>query len=738
MNKKSLLLITSFIFLVWYKAQASPVYPYPVKVKTPRGETYITLQGDEKNKYAFSEDGYTIVAKGEKWFYVNIGQDQKPEISDYELEEKALRSNELKAFLAVVPKHIVPKSNTPKEVSVTRRAHQETPKVTGHRKLLVVLMAFTDTPFKKSQADFDDLFNQRQYNVDGAAGSVYDYYKYVSYGQLELECDVIGPFTASHNMAYYGGNRGMGGEDQNPYALFSEALTYASKQVDLKEYDGNNDGYIDNFHIIYAGYGEEAGAVSDAIWAHESTFKPLSIDGMMIDRYSCAPELRSNRGNGISRIGPHCHEIGHALGAMDYYDTNYDEGGKYPGTGQWDVMASGSWNNDGITPANFNSYVKSYNFGWTEVVTLEKDSAIHINPSTTNNVVYRILTPVNNDIFLLENRRKESFDSDNPGEGLLILHVGPNLENKSGTNSINASFPQNCYYVCASASDARPTSTPSSYGNVNSAGCPFPGSSDKHSFTPTTTPAALCVNGLNANFGILNIQETEGKYITLDYVAGSDSIETTDDTEIPLTGEIVWEEDFKGMGLPNGWTQECVIGNTQWTKKMSTKGGVIHFAELAYESSPWDSNTYISTVLKTHLFDVEQIDYVLSYGINRVSKSSTPDTLVVSLDNNELLTKNVLLSEGWETKSCVIKSDQVPFRIFFNGIVNKSSAIRLTNLKLRKYPITNGISKPSITNANNTNTTHIYSLSGNKLQTMRKGINIVRNPDGTFRKILME
>ena len=507
MNKKSLLVITSFIFLVWYKAQASPVYPYPVKVKTSRGETYITLQGDEKNKYAFSEDGYTIVAKGEKWFYVNIGQDQKPEISDYELEEKSLRSNELKAFLEVVPKHIIPKSNTQKEVSVTRRAHQETPKVTGHRKLLVVLMAFSDTPFKKSQADFDDLFNQRQYNVDGAAGSVYDYYKYVSYGQLELECDVIGPFTASHNMAYYGGNRGMGGEDQNPYALFSEALTYASKQVDLKEYDGNNDGYIDNFHIIYAGYGEEAGAVSDAIWAHESTFKPLSIDGMMIDRYSCAPELRSNRGNGISRIGPHCHEIGHALGAMDYYDTNYNEGGKYPGTGKWDVMASGSWNNDGITPANFNSYVKSYNFGWTEVVTLEKDSAIHINPSTTNNVVYRILTPVNKDIFLLENRRKESFDSDDPGEGLLILHVGPNLENKSGTNSINASFPQNCYYVCASASDARPTSTPSSYGNVNSAGCPFPGSSDKHSFTPTTTPAALCVNGLNANFGILNIQE---------------------------------------------------------------------------------------------------------------------------------------------------------------------------------------------------------------------------------------
>jgi M6 family metalloprotease-like protein len=41
---------------------------------------------------------------------------------------------------------------------------------------------------------------------------------------------------------------------------------------------------------------------------------------------------------------------------MDYYDTNYDEQGQFEGTGNWDVMAGGSWNADGAIPADFNPY----------------------------------------------------------------------------------------------------------------------------------------------------------------------------------------------------------------------------------------------------------------------------------------------------------------------------------------------------------------------------------------------
>ena len=122
-------------------------------------------------------------------------------------------------------------------------------------------------------------------------------------------------------------------------------------------------------------------------------------------------------GNGISRIGPHCHEIGHALGAMDYYDTNYEEDGHYPGCGVWDVMASGSWNNDGISPANFNPYVRIYDFGWEEAASLQKDAENEIRPSCEKGNIYRLDTGTDGDYYLLENRQRVSFDEALPGEG---------------------------------------------------------------------------------------------------------------------------------------------------------------------------------------------------------------------------------------------------------------------------------------------------------------------------------
>ena len=65
-------------------------------------------------------------------------------------------------------------------------------------------------------------------------------------------------------MSYYGKNDAKG-NDINPVELCKEALENLPKDIDLSIYDNNNDGIIDNVHIIFAGYGEEAGASSDAI-----------------------------------------------------------------------------------------------------------------------------------------------------------------------------------------------------------------------------------------------------------------------------------------------------------------------------------------------------------------------------------------------------------------------------------------------------------------------------------------
>lgn len=396
-----------------------PSYPHYVRIAVGNGFQNVLLRGDEHFKYAMTEAGYTLLPKEDCWYYARNDENGNVVCSSFKLTGDDTPNDSLQSFLHDTPKMLKPCHATDKyRLSERKEASKRTSSAIGTRRVLVILMQFIDKKFKKGREDFDSLFNEESYTEDGAVGSVYDYFLWASYGQLDLHSDVMGPYMTRQEMAFYGGNSGYGGSDKNPYALFEEAINEVTKEVNLSDYDANGDGYVDNIHIIYAGYGEEAGGPSTAIWAHEMTFPPITVQGMKIDRYSCAPELRNNFGNGISRIGPHCHEIGHALGAMDYYDTDYETSGYYQGTGQWDIMASGSWNNDGITPADFNPFVKIYNFGWTEAKTLVNDTINSISPSAQEGNIYRIDTGESNDFFLLENRDGQKFHANEPGKGL--------------------------------------------------------------------------------------------------------------------------------------------------------------------------------------------------------------------------------------------------------------------------------------------------------------------------------
>lgn len=726
------------ILTLWLycEAYASPAYPFPIKVKTRTDSTVIYLQGDENCKFAYTEDGYTIVADGGKWFFAELDEKNKLKATSFELEDKNYRSAALNIFLKSQVEYLSPSRNAVSLRTSYKKKLSHRIKVDGRRKILIVLMSFADCNFKKSANDFEALFNKHGYADDGASGSVYDYYKYVSYGQLELECTVVGPFTASHEMAYYGGNKGMSENDKNPYALFNEALAYAKESVNLNEYDGNNDGYIDNFHIIYAGYGEEAGASSDAIWAHESTFNPITIEeGLKIDRYSCAPELRGNSGSGISRIGPHCHEIGHALGANDYYDTNYSTGGSYLGTGQWDVMASGSWNNEGINPANFNPYVKAYDFGWTEVKEIAGEGIINIAPSCYNADILRLNTSVEDDYFLLENRQQESFDSFVPGHGLLIFHIGAQMDNKRKTNTINATFPQECYVVCASSSAMQPTDYAASYGEINSAGCPFPGIDNNTCFAADTSPAALAQTGDAAGFVLYEIQETIDGDITLNYSTNN----STTVEPLPQEGETIWEETFEDILLSNFWSQHSIINNSKWKiNRRFFSGNVESIAELESDTSGFDPQGYYSkTHLISSLFDVDISDYVLSFQCGHSSVGK--DSLNVLIMNNEIgewetIYRNKVTTEYLANKKVLIRSKYIPFYLTFEGVVDKSSFIMLDNIILRRAETTTGHGVCLPVMNNNT----IFSIWGNKRNSMLSGLNIIRCNDSTYKKVILK
>lgn len=717
---KRLIILTLIACCAFIGTQAIPAYPHRVKIVTKTDSFHLTLRGDENCKFALTDDGFTAMQDSSGWFYVCSNQAGDIIKSAHMVCSASKMKDDTKSFLASVEKGLVPSYNH-EFASIKRSPSQNSLRsnspIVGNMRVLIILMQYSDIKFKKTQTDFNRLFNEPEYHDDGAYGSVYDYYNKVSYGQLQLQSDVLGPYTASRNMAYYGGNSSRSGGDMNPKALFDEAIRFATQDVNLADYDSNNDGYVDNVHIIFAGYGEEAGATANAIWSHEMTFRAERIGGMMIDHYSCSPELRGNIGNGISRIGPPCHEIGHALGAMDYYDTDYQTGGYYEGTGDWDIMASGSWNDDGARPADFNPYVKAYNFGWVDVQTLEQDTVNIVGPSTGRNNIFRINTPISGDFFLLDNRQSVGINSAEPGKGLLIFHVGPQIIQKSATNTINSTFPQQCYVVCASARYTRPRASASSYGSISSAGCPYPGTSHKTAFTKNTTPGSYCVNGHDAEISLTTITQLSNGDISLYYSKDDTGGETPPDEpiddEVDDNGDIIWSDDFE---VPThfrtqNWQIESLKGNGTWVTKTYTStpsekepptlSGSRYMAMVSTESgSMMGDASRFSCRMVSNDIHLTTGDYILTgkyggYATQKISNDTLNVEIYLESTGTWITVKTLRITKRsqWDTFSLPINcSTDDMLKLAFTGCAAEKSILFLDNLRLY-LPRTDDISE---------------------------------------------
>lgn len=699
-------LTIAFLITISIHALCMPAKIQPIKVIIGGDTLTLYMHGDENCKYATSEDGYTVLADSTDWYYAIKDSSGIVSASRYKLLPKKQETIETKEFLKNVPQGLVPEnvytSSAKRSVGQSIQYSSQVP-VVGNRKVLVVLMQFPDCKFQKTKSDFEELFNKENYNKDGAYGSVCDYYKKVSYGQLSLDCTVSGPYTAQHNMSFYGANIGSGGNDANPYTLFLEAVQNIQSVVNLKEYDGDADGVVDNIHIVYAGYGEEAGASSNAIWSHESTFGKVKIQDMYINRYSCSPELRGNSGNGITRIGAPCHEIGHALGAMDYYDTDYNTGGYYSGTGKWDIMASGSWNDDGARPADFNPYVKAYNFGWVDVKKLQVGKLNTINPSTEINNIYRVDTQEPDDYYLIENRQSEGITGAEPGKGMLIFHIGPNMKNLEKTNRINSTYPQQCYIVCASSKTQIPSVSESSYGNINTEGCPYPGSSGNSEFSYNSIPLACTVSRKVTDIKISEIKEMGNHVITLVYEKGNSKEDPdTPDIEDDDTCRLLWSEDFEEGTLNATWHQTAIEGTYAWEK--FTDKNFSKNIPLAYSGQMFIGVGGYSgsiTAPKRNIRDLESMGLTfkestkgrLEFHVRRSATSSNLKDSIIVLYREHIGSKWTVLKRyeitndnNWERKDVplnFIPDSQIAFRAY----TETGSYVFIDALKILQEPI---------------------------------------------------
>jgi immune inhibitor A len=354
---------------------------------------------------------------------------------------------------------------------------------TGTRRGLVLLVDFSDNPSTKPPAHFEELlFSQGSYST----GSMRDYYREVSYGQLNLIGDVFGWYRAPEPYAYYTNHEhGFGLYPQNVHRLVEDVVQLAGADANFSDYDLDNDGFVDAPIIVHAGLGAEATLDPDHIWSHRSELMfPMTVSGVKVKGYTMQPE--------DGKIGVFCHEFGHNLGLPDLYDTDYDSSG----IGDWCLMAGGSWNDRGYTPAHMSAWCKM-KLGWvTPRVIFNAEKAIGLAASATSAEVLKLPVgdPAGKEYFLIENRRKAHFDRKLPGEGLLIWHIDDNIINNDN---------QSHFMVALEQADG--LANLENGADEGDPGDPFPGSVNLRSFNQNTNPSSRSYDGSDSKIAVSHI-----------------------------------------------------------------------------------------------------------------------------------------------------------------------------------------------------------------------------------------
>ncbi|MFQ6031434.1 MAG: T9SS type A sorting domain-containing protein, partial [Candidatus Zixiibacteriota bacterium] len=199
----------------------------------------------------------------------------------------------------------------------------------------------------------------------------------------------------------------------------------------------------------------------------------------------------------------------------------YDRGYESEGLGDWSVMASGSYNNDGRTPAHHSAYCKYY-LGWADVVQVQSNQTnVEILQAETSPVSYRLWTSGGGgpEYFLVENRQKTGFDSSLPSSGLLIYHV--DVDKTTNDQEWCPGSPAYHHFKTALEQADGLFELEGCYSSPNEGdvGDPFPGFWDKRTFDDTSTLSSRDYYGNPTQVAVWNISGSDSAmYANMDVI----------------------------------------------------------------------------------------------------------------------------------------------------------------------------------------------------------------------------
>ena len=422
------------------EALAVPACPEPFEVTQADGTKVLLRKcGDEFLKWYEDAEGFTVIKdeKSKDWFYAELSADAS------KLVPSAMRvgasAKARPSARRILPQRAVESAHTKNLLAMptqTAATEERALKTTGTVKQLVALVEFSDQTFVHTRSQFDDLFNKTGYSADGNKGSVYDYYKEISYGKLTVQSTVVGPIKLSKTHAYYGDNASR---TQRMTEFGKDVLKALDDEgINFKDYDLDGDGWMDELDVIHAGWAEEFGNNSDNwIWSSRWSYSGggyfAQYDGVKIASYHTEPELRGSdsataESCKITQVGVICHEFGHSLGLPDLYDTD----GSSEGVGNFCLMGGGSWgyisgsgDDQGTCPVPMSAWSKK-KLGWLSPTEITSAGQYSLQCAEDHATAYMLKGNLpGKEYFLIENKTATGFGRGLPGtnKGMLIWHV---------------------------------------------------------------------------------------------------------------------------------------------------------------------------------------------------------------------------------------------------------------------------------------------------------------------------
>ena len=266
-----------------------------------------------------------------------------------------------------------------------------------------------------------------------------NYFSQLSGGEVSVNVDVHQVMvTATGSLSAYGSDNGVERDSSSdgthlPMILAEEVVTSTRNSINWNKYDLNGDGTVDRLLILHTTIGQESGGNSNRIWSHFTTFdNPVDLgDDLSVSHYAMA-----SLGSKSDGFGTAMHEMLHQMGAYDLYPSDGQQTSIWKGVGDWDIMASGNWNDDGKTPSlpmsstlatiGLNNYL-TVDFNWVEQEGYCSADSIFFSPQDMAKIDYRI--PIGQGEYVwIEYRGGNQYDQQLPGTGILVSYQDTTIE----------------------------------------------------------------------------------------------------------------------------------------------------------------------------------------------------------------------------------------------------------------------------------------------------------------------